>query len=184
MLVFYLSLAENAEQRAQIERLYNDYKGLIFYTAVKVTHDHYLAEDVVHETFLHLIRIIDDIRFDNESELRRFIRLIAHSQAVDYIRHLTKMEVSDPEDLRHLQASKEPEPAELAIDRISFEKIVGKVDTLDTIYRVPLELKILGYKITQIARIMEIPESTVKVRLFRARKLLLEMLEEAPDAER
>ena len=143
MLMIYLSLLETEEQKNKFEMIYHKYAGLMYHEACAVTKDHFLAEDVIHETFLQLIRIIDDVRVDNSKELAQFIKIITHSRAVDYVRKL------------------------------------DHVMQLSEIYRAPLSLKIKGYKIEEIAKILELNSQTVKVRLHRARKILLASLEES-----
>ncbi len=49
---------------------------------------------------------------------------------------------------------------------------------MDPAYRTPLTLKVQGYSIREIARILEIGEGAVKTRLHRARKILLASMED------
>lgn len=69
---------------------------------------------------------------------------------------------------------------DVAISEESFERLVNCVKSMDELYRAPLELRMQGYKITQIAKFLEMNPQTVKVRLYRARKMLLQQLEDEP----
>lgn len=177
MLMIYLSLLETEEQKNKFEMIYHKYAGLMYHEACAVTKDHFLAEDVIHETFLQLIQIIDNVRVDNSKELAQFIKIITHSRAVDYVRKLDHVRPEEDEVLANRMAQITPDPETIAVDSESFERIVNEVMQLSDIYRAPLSLKIKGYKIEEIAKILEINSQTVKVRLHRARKILLASLE-------
>lgn len=61
----YMALLDTEEQRDKFEYIYQKYRGFMYHVAMQTLGDHYLAEDAVHETFLDLIRIIDDVRAGN-----------------------------------------------------------------------------------------------------------------------
>lgn len=77
MLTFYISMLETEEQQDKFSYIYQNYVGFMYHVAKEVVKEHYLAEDVVHETFLQLIRIIDKVHIDDELTLRAFLRYIA-----------------------------------------------------------------------------------------------------------
>lgn len=72
MLTFYISMLETEEQQDKFSYIYQNYVGFMYHVAKEVVKEHYLAEDVVHETFLQLIRIIDKVHIDDELTLRAF----------------------------------------------------------------------------------------------------------------
>ena len=72
MLWMYIAMLETAEQKEKITYIYENYADLMYCEALKVVGEHYLAEDVVHETFLHLIRILDDVEVADTKKLKRF----------------------------------------------------------------------------------------------------------------
>ena len=55
-LSFYISLAETAEDKSLIERLYNGYERYMYAVAFSVLHNEQDAEDTVHEAFLRIIK--------------------------------------------------------------------------------------------------------------------------------
>lgn len=83
MLTFYISMLETEEQQDKFSYIYQNYAGFMYHVAKEVVKEHYLAEDVVHETFLQLIRIIDKVHIDDELTLRAFLRRVTHNKAVD-----------------------------------------------------------------------------------------------------
>ncbi len=178
MLVFYLSMLDEPPQRDRFEWLYRNYKGLLYHEAFAVAQNKEMAEDIVHETFLHLIRIIDEIRFDRERELVSFLRLITHNRAVDYLRKQGRALPTEDQLLAAQMERDQPDPESIAIDQMTLERAVQKVMEMDPLYRTPLTLKVQGYSIREIAHILDIGEGAVKTRLHRARKILLESMED------
>lgn len=163
---------------SKFEHIYTKYRGLMFYTAKGVLQDSYLAEDAVHETFLDIIRIIDSIRANNEKELSQFLRVLTHHKAVDMVRKCTRQKKSDTE-IEDLDLSKSDVNVEtIVLDKIDYENMLLLVQSMDEKYKTPLLLKVQGYKVSEIADFLNISPGNVKVRLHRARKIILTGLEE------
>ena len=178
MLALYISLLDTEDQISKFEHIYTKYRGLMFYTAKGVLQDSYLAEDAVHETFLDIIRIIDSIRANNEKELSQFLRVLTHHKAVDMVRKCTRQKKSDTE-IEDLDLSKSDVNVEtIVLDKIDYENMLLLVQSMDEKYKTPLLLKVQGYKVSEIADFLNISPGNVKVRLHRARKLILTGLEE------
>ena len=178
MLALYISLLDTEDQISKFEHIYTKYRGLMFYTAKGVLQDSYLAEDAVHETFLDIIRIIDSIRANNEKELSQFLRVLTHHKAVDMVRKCTRQKKSDTE-IEDLDLSKSDVNVEtIVLDKIDYENMLLLVQSMDEKYKTPLLLKVQGYKVSEIADFLNISPGNVKVRLHRARKIILTGLEE------
>lgn len=178
MLAMYLSLLDTEAQRDKFERLYHRYAGLMYQTAFSVAKDHFLAEDIVHETFLILIRIIDEVRADDPKETAKFLKVITHNKAVDELRKLGKAQPWSNDALEYQAEEQQADPESVAINAEGFSSLIACVESMDELYRAPLELRMQGYKIAQIAEFLDMNPQTVKVRLYRARKMLLQQLED------
>lgn len=64
------------------------------------------------------------------------------------------------------------------LDKIDYENMLLLVQSMDEKYKTPLLLKVQGYKVSEIADFLNISPGNVKVRLHRARKIILTGLEE------
>ena len=149
MLALYISLLDTEEQISKFEHIYTKYRGLMFYTAKGVLQDSYLAEDAVHETFLDIIRIIDSIRANNEKELSQFLRVLTHHKAVDMVRKCTRQKKSDTE-IEDFDLSKSDVNVEtIVLDKIDYENMLLRVQSMDEKYKTPLLLKVQGYKVSE-----------------------------------
>lgn len=176
MLWMYMAMLETAEQKDKLAYIYENYAGMMYHVAIGVVGEHYLAEDVVHETFLRLIRIIDEVETDDPKKLKHFLAVLTHSKSVDAVRKLNKVKpTSDDELMSHSAPASEPE--DVALNAIVVEQLVAFVRKLDDKYRVPLSLRWMGYSIQEIAEILEITPQNAKVRLHRARQMILKEME-------
>lgn len=184
MLAFYISMLETAEQQNKFSFIYQTYSGLMYHVALSVVKDHYLAEDVVHETFLQLIRIIDDVNTDNDISLRAFLKRLTHNKAVDYVRKIDKVRPTCDEELELYNKKYQQDPETVAIDVLSFEELVSFVSQMRDRYRLPLVLKLQGYRIKEISKILDITPENVKIRIFRARRMILDKLEKCNENEK
>lgn len=179
MLLVYLSLLETEEQKDKFEYIYKNYCAYMFVVAKDTVHDQYTAEDVVHETFLELIRIIDSVRVSSEKELKSFLWILTRHKAVDLLRKNGKVQPAEDELFDNCFDNQQSDPEIIALDNLQYEMLVSKMIAMKEIYQTPLLLRVKGYKIDEIAHLLDLSAGTVKTRLFRARKMLLSELEAA-----
>ena len=51
-MLAYMSLMDSADDKSKFERVYQSYKGLMFYTANRILNNPQDAEDAVHTAFV------------------------------------------------------------------------------------------------------------------------------------
>ena len=130
--------------------------------------DNHLAEDAVQETFLKVYRNYG--QFDGGSGEKAWINRIAINVCKDMLRSAWKRRVSVVEEL-----------ADIPDDTPCFENgddsLVDAVMAMKPRYK---EVILLFYyqdmKISDIAQALDAPESTISVRLKRAREILKKQL--------
>lgn len=86
MLLFYLSLIENEEDKSKFERLYYDYRKWMKHIATDMLHDEFLAEDAVHDAFIKLTRYIKGVDEEDSHKTQAFIVIIIKSVCLDILR--------------------------------------------------------------------------------------------------
>lgn len=140
--------------------------------AVWLCRDPTLAEDLVQETLLRAWRFLDSLRDAAAAKawllttLRREHARLYERKSFDY----ADVDLGTVPDMGAAEPEAEAEAAQLR--RRLFE--------LPADYREPLALQVLlGCSVREIAEVMEISESAVMTRLFRARKQLLSAVEAA-----
>jgi RNA polymerase sigma-70 factor (ECF subfamily) len=155
------------------EQLVADHSAAAYRVARAIVRDHHLAEDITQDTLIKAWRALP--RFRGESSLRTWVLRIAHNTAISALRRRR-------EDL--LPAWSLPEPragsdsADEATRSILMEHFAAGLASLDPTSRAMVvlrEIEELSYE--EIAAALEVPVSTVRTRLFRARRALASSLE-------
>lgn len=145
--------------------LYDRYGGRVFALANRVLGDRALAEDVTQEVFLNLWK--NAASFDEtRGKLRTLLLTQTHGRCVDVVR------ARNSQALRESKVAQDPSrnvtdeiDAELiALDEA--EAVRTALDTLPTHERTVLDLAYFGANTYRdVARILSLPEGTVKTRM-------------------
>lgn len=166
-----VSLCLKGEPRA-FNKLMDRYKRQIFTLILRMVRNRDDAEDLAQETFIKAYRHLS--AYDAKYPFITWLFKIAHNTTIDFLRaHRTELLSIDDED-----SPVEDECADQSflesIDTLSDGPMINKaLDTLPPQYREILILRHqqeLSYQ--EISQALELPEGTVKIRLFRARNLL------------
>jgi RNA polymerase sigma-70 factor (ECF subfamily) len=134
------------------------------------------AEDLTQETLLRVMRGLPQFR--GESSLRTWALRIAGHVVVDSHRRAVcrpgERAGPPPEgDLDDLEEPQQPSPEQELERTLSADCLRGALSTLSESYRQVFELHDLaGLENPEIAELLDLPLSTVKIRLHRARHRL------------
>lgn len=140
------------------------------------------VEDIAQQVFLKMYLALP--QFDFRAAFSTWLYRIAVNECYDHLRRQRaqkspagkELQVEELADLERLgatvQASASPDPARQAELRQLVEQLFRRLPVDDRLLLTLKELE--GFSIEEIARVMEMKENTVKVRLFRARRRLLE----------
>lgn len=172
-----IQAAREGDQRAQ-SQLVNMYSPRIYNLGLRMLRNNEDAEDMLQETFITALQKIDS--FKGKSSFYTWIYRIGVNIALGKLRKQSRMQISysiqepDFENLHGLEMSDWPEYIETKVSDKEF-RIALKLalDDLDEKYRAVFVLRDLEELSTsQTAKILELSESNVKVRLMRARLFL------------
>jgi RNA polymerase sigma-70 factor, ECF subfamily len=134
------------------------------------------VEDLVQETFLRAYDRLDT--FNPDYRFKTWLLAIANNLGVDTLRRRREMVEFNPET--HAGTGRGPEAQALEADRARI--VQDAVAALPETYGVPLILRYSeGMSYAEIAEILGITIPAVKSRLFRARNMVAEELEEVGD---
>lgn len=174
---FTFSNTAAKENASKLERLYRGYRQRLYYVALQILRDPMLAEDAVHDTFLRVRDHLDQIFEEDRHKTAAFLVIIVKHIAIDYVRKRQKEQYSSIDVLEKqcgsdIQDKEEDLGLEEAFQQLSFDD----AEVLRLRY---------GQRFTnrEIARILNLPEPTVRKRLSRARKKLERLLREGEDHE-
>jgi RNA polymerase sigma-70 factor (ECF subfamily) len=148
----------------------------VYTLAVRMTRDRYAAEDIVQETFLRALTKLHTWRGDGSVDA--WIYRIAYRQTIAVLRRL-RDEPADPATMRDLLA----DPDGSAERRVLTMELAARLDaaimSLAPNHRAAFVLRVIeGLSTRDVADVLRLSESAVKMRLKRARLALREELED------
>ena len=161
-----------------------EHRSFLLQIAVASTRNATDAEDVVQEALMRGYRGIK--RFRGDCPLRIWLSRIVVRVSINHHRSVARRlkrwvffaDLQSVYEDGSVQEFEPPDPAGM-FDREALLYIRKHVNRLPDEFRMPLVmLAVDGLTIPEIAAILEIPEGTVKSRIFYARKRLKETLQE------
>ncbi len=158
------------------ECLFHKYQNQIYRTALGITGDHGMAEEILQDCFLKVYRHIDHLHGDYS--LLPWLYRIAVNLSYDYLRrHKRRSWLAPLENFaNYLIGADNPAVAspEKQVEREELQAIVrAGIADLNVKHRVVIVLHYLqGFSLEEIAYILDCPVGTVKSRLHYARKVL------------
>ncbi len=171
---------------AAFQKLIDALQPQVYGLAYRILRQEQDAEDVTQQTFLSLIENIEQFR--EESSVKTWVMKIASNHALKILRRrktvgMITMSAMSPGDsygeIPHPEfiAPWSLPPDELADQAETQHEIEQALGELDDKYRLVFILRdIEGLSVRETAEALELTESTVKVRLLRARLALRERL--------
>ena len=167
---------EEPDNREYMLRLYRDSKMLMYSTAYKFTKDTDIADDIVQESVLNLIKKVDTLRSMDQYALASYIIATVRNTSINLLRNqareiANKAEYNDEVCLPEIPLDK---LMILAETRHSLAKIWQNLSEDD---RFLLEGKyILGYTDQELALQQQCKPTSIRMKLTRARRSALTLL--------
>ena len=153
--------------RQSVQELFEKYQNNLYIVACNICKNAEDAKDVVQDTFIQYYSLKKE--FDNEQHIRAWLIRVAINKAKNINRSFWRKNKRPLEDYMESLTFETPESEEL------FETVMA----LPEKFRIVIHLFYYeDYAIREIADILKISESNVKVRLSRGRSLLKEKLQE------
>ncbi len=153
--------------RPSVQELFEKYQDNLYIIAFNVCKNAEDAKDVVQDTFIQYYSAKKE--FDNEQHIRAWLIRVAINKAKNVNNTFWRRNKMSLEDYMETLTFETPESEEL------FETVMH----LPEKYRIVVHLFYYeDYSVHEIAAILKLTESNVKVRLSRGRSLLKEKLQE------
>ena len=164
------------------EELYSAYFNDVYRYLLKLSGDPHAAEEITGETFFKALRSIDSFR--GECDVRVWLLRIAKNCYRSYLKKSRKIQsIGDSE----LQC--DPDSSASAAERCEREEEIAKIQTilhdLNEPYKEVFLWRVYGeLSFKQIAQIFDKNENWACVTYHRARKMILQRLEESSNENR
>lgn len=172
-MLIYLAMIDSDADKSKFEIIYNSYKNLMLYQANKILGDTNDTEDVVHESFLKIIKIIDQIEVAKCPKTRNLVVTIVERTAIDLYRRRKKVPIIAMDE-EYINVP-EPKDIEYLHDKADLSAAMAM---LPTRYREVLLLRYdSGFTEAEVAVILSMTQENVHKTVQRAKKKLGEILE-------
>jgi RNA polymerase sigma-70 factor (ECF subfamily) len=145
--------------------------------ATRLVGDETIAEDLVHEVFVSLPKVVN--RFREDSSLRSFLTGIAINHARHYVRSASRRRAAAARMVEQAPRPTPVETPEQATDNRRFLIALARaLDTLPLEQRVTFVLCDVEERTAgEASTLTGVPDATVRTRLFHARRKLRDVLE-------
>jgi RNA polymerase sigma-70 factor, ECF subfamily len=165
-----------AGDRTAMHILYSRHNVRIYRFALRTVRDTTTAEDVVSQVFLDVWRTAE--QFEGRSQVSTWLLSIARFKALTALRQRRHVDI-DQDDVREIADSADTQ--EVLMDRSRTSAILRAcIGKLSPAHREIVNLVYYHEKsVEEAGEIIGIPQSTVKTRMFYARKQLAELLKSA-----
>ncbi len=169
------------EQSHDFRHIIDEYGDFVMTICKRILVDENLAEEATQDVFLKVYRNLD--KFRRESGMKTWVYRIAYHTAIDYSRKTKKNVVSFEAIPENLQPVVQKDAQEV-LEENEQTKWIN-----EAIARLPADQSALtilyymeGKNIKEVSQITGLSESNVKIKLFRARKLLAEILSKSKNS--
>ncbi len=154
------------------ETLVDRYEKIVFNAAYRIVADYDDARDITQNIFLKIYQNLD--RYDPNRKFFSWLYRMTINEAINFVNRQKKSEELSPELI-----SWEKNPEENLEEARLNEQIQHALMKIEVNYRIVIVLRhFMDCSYREIGYILEIPEKTVKSRLYSARQMLKEILEE------
>ncbi len=167
---------------AALERLVETYSPRVFGLLYRLTNSRDAAEDLLQETFLRVVRVIDQYRHVGKFEpwLFRIAANLARDRARRFVRHGRPgpLDESPPgESPAATRSSSADDPAAVLVQREAAERVAASLRVLSDGEREVLLLRhYSGLSFREIAEILGVPLGTALARAHRGLQRLRQEL--------
>ena len=180
-----LVLAVRSGDVNAFEQLMTRYSDSIFFMILKMVTLKMVAKELTLETFEKAF--INIHQYDPQYTFSSWLFRIAKNHAIDYLRRKklnnTSYSIYYDDDmalkteLQERVRSDIANPEEALIRAENSVRLRKLIAELKPRYRIPLELRYFGeYSYSEIASELNLPIGTIKIQLFRSRKVLYQLL--------
>ncbi len=160
--------------RKRVEQLYNEYKNVMFGTALGIVKDTAQAEDIVQFAFLRIIKHIEKLSGLPGGELKGYIVLIIKNLSIDYLR---KRKNENTVPIEELDCEDQKSVEDIAMAKLELGRVRENLKAMDGKYSLPLIMKYsLGLTHAEIADMLGISTENAKIRCHRGKHMLMEAI--------
>ena len=171
MLVLYLQMLDEPQQRASFEQFYRRYRQDMFAVAFGILHSKQDAEDAVSQAFFSIAKSFEKITHLDCHEMKAYAVIVCRNKSLNiYKQNKRRAEQTAELDSELLQ--------EKDFESQTFSELDQAVAALDGRYKDVITLYYYyGFSAQEVAELLGVHVDTVRHRAMRAKRLLKQALE-------
>jgi RNA polymerase sigma-70 factor (ECF subfamily) len=167
-----------AKDQSAVTELFERYQVRVFRFIQRLVRNEAVSEELANEVFLEIWRSAG--RFSGKSQVATWMLAIARNKAISHLRRRREESIEDYEHAARKMEDSQDRPDVAAIKGDKATILRQCINRLSAEHREVLDLVYYHEHTTgEVAEIIGIPVSTVKTRMFHARKILSESLRKA-----
>jgi len=152
------------------ESLLKKYKNKVFGLCKKMVHDKHISEELCQDVWIQVIKFADSFQGDNALS---WIMVITRNICLNYLKKQSRWYELSPEDETNIP-DQSASIDELLMKETELDKLKGCIDKLPEKQRVAVSIVFTEeLSHSEIAKLMDLSVSNIKVVLFRAREGLI-----------
>lgn len=164
----------------QIDYLIEKYSRLVYkicYDMLSFPQD---AEDITQEVYINLFKNLDRYKDLSENEIKNVICKIALNKCKDVLKSkMRKLDNMTTGEIISLETYKDNSTLDEVLENDKKENIQKLIKTLKEPYSLVIyDYYIQGFSLDEISDKRKVPKGTIKMQLYRAKKMLREKIEE------
>ena len=168
-MLIYMMMIDSQEEQSKFEKIYKEYRGVMFYVANQILNNEHDAEDAVHQAFVKIAENIEKIKQPVCPKTKGFVVTIVENKAIDVYRKKNRHPVTELQE----------EITGIEVQYSGKNGLARCILRLTPKYRECILLKYhYGYSTKEIAQILGISESNAIKLDQRAKKKLRQLCEE------
>lgn len=158
--------------RQAFEALVARYQKPVYNAAYRMLHSQADAQDVTQTVFLKVFERVD--QFDARHRFFSWVYRITLNESINWLKKANRLETIDDN-----VADESGSPEKQAGNQQLGERMQEVLMTISADYRQVIILKhVLGCSYREMSEILDVPEKTVKSRLYSARQIVKNILDE------
>ena len=177
MLSIFLAAIEDHSYEGKFLEIYHTYEAFVFNSAMSFLKDFHAAEEATQDTFMGIAQNIASIDTSNEACVKVYVYITVRNKCLNILNRNNDSEVLN--ESVDIYPGEELNAEDSLIMLESNDLLKKAVLSLPTIYRDVLTYKyLLEMSVRDIAKLVHIPERTVRSRIRNGLKKLKKELED------
>lgn len=168
---------QKKEKDLLFEQIILKYQNLIFKICMDMIKNKEESANLLQDTFLSFYKYIDRYIELSDNEIKNIICKIALNKARDYLKKYEyNMQIDSIEDI-DVEIKEDENITNKIIQNEKKEKLLNKINTLKSPYKeVLIEYYLKEKSLDDVAKKLKVPKATLKMQIYRAKKVLKEKL--------